>query len=218
MPPQLKNGVCVSISPSKMALWSLPWLLALAFVLSAQVSHAQIKRPGSHVRYDLELEPHGVLFWDSVEGFDEGIGAGMRLSVPLFHNGPIPKINNNLAISGGMDLAFFSERCHRVRSYYVGGRNDCTMTLLWFPVAAQWNFYLLPEIAVFGEIGFALSYARVSANCDLDVHPDCGTTYDDLSFANPIFTPGVKFIMSDSIALTGRVGFPFFTFGASFFL
>jgi hypothetical protein len=190
----------------------------MAYVLSSQVGHAQIKRPGSHIRYDMELEPHGVLFWDSVEGFDEGIGAGMRLSVPLFHNGPIPKINNNMAISAGMDVAFFTERCHRIRGYYVGIRDDCEMSLLWFPVAAQWNFYLLPQIAVFGEIGFALSYARVSVNCDVDIHPDCDREYDDISFANFVFTPGAKFIMSDSVALTARLGFPFFTVGASFFL
>jgi hypothetical protein len=45
-----------------------------------------------------------VLDWAGAPGPDsEGFGAGFRASIPLFHNGPIDTINNNMAITFGFD-------------------------------------------------------------------------------------------------------------------
>jgi len=82
--------------------------LALLCLFFAHDAGAQIKQPGAHADYSLEVDPHLVVqhargpFFD-----DEGLGLGLRLSIPLVRNGPIDTINNNMGISFGGDIAFF---------------------------------------------------------------------------------------------------------------
>jgi hypothetical protein len=195
--------------------------VALGILLLSTTAAAQIKQPGSHVRYSAEIEPHLVIQWDGPQGFDEGLGLGLRASIPLFHNGPITKINNNMAIGFGFDWAFFDERCRS--NYYAGGvvfyGADCSGSDLWLPVVLQWNFYLTPNIAVFGEPGFAIRHTRVSFEPCPTGEPyryDCD--YSDTDFLNLVFYAGGKFFVSESVAVTVRLGFPSISVGASFFL
>src|SRR5262245_31213195 len=90
---------------SKTSLLLLFFVVALG-LFSSRTASAQIKQPGAHPDYSLELDPHLVIqhahgpFFD-----DEGIGFGLRASIPFVRNGPIPQINNNMGISFGGDLA-----------------------------------------------------------------------------------------------------------------
>src|SRR5688572_22941328 len=95
---------------------ALGWLTFLVLTLAGGVAHAQIKSPGAHLQYQAELEPQAVVQWDGPDGFDDGLGFGFRAAIPLFHNGPIPKINNNMAIGFGFHWAFFEDDCN---NYYA---------------------------------------------------------------------------------------------------
>ncbi|MEI9948895.1 MAG: hypothetical protein WDO74_07900 [Pseudomonadota bacterium] len=70
------------------------------------LASAQIKQPGAHAHYSAELEPHLVVQWDEYAPCaNAGFGPGFRATIPFLDNGPIPKINNNMGISFGLDWA-----------------------------------------------------------------------------------------------------------------
>jgi hypothetical protein len=93
------------------------------------------------------------------------------------------------------------------------------VTEFWLPVAMQWNFYLTKVISVFGEPGFAIAHRRWSYNwyCDGNTGAYCDRTYttNDLEF---IFAGGGRFMFSDKIGATVRIGFPMITAGINFLL
>lgn len=88
---------------------ALATLFAVACFAFSPVAQAQIKEPGRHAHYTLDLEPHLVVAWDRgpARYADEGFGLGLRVTIPLFDNGPIKKINNNMGISFGVDFAHY---------------------------------------------------------------------------------------------------------------
>ena len=122
-------------------------LLALACAFAALAvpgtASAQIKQPGAHPDYSLELDPHLVIQHANGPFFDdEGIGLGLRASIPFVRNGPIPQINNNVGISFGADIAFFdADFVCRSRGNAVLG-DDCDGSDLWLPVTFQCNLFL----------------------------------------------------------------------------
>jgi hypothetical protein len=185
-------------------------LLMLAVGVSwADPAAAQIKQPGAHPRYTVELEPHlMVQHSDNWIAEDEGFGPGLRLSIPLMHNGPIPSINNSLGIGFGLDVAFFDD-CRRVRD------DDCDARMLWFPVVAQWNFFFTKVVSVFGEAGLGIVHrsADFERGCLSD---DCDDT--DLDLFQPLFFGGGRFLFSDSVGLVVRLGTPYVSVGATFLL
>lgn len=204
------------LNPTRARSWMFRAIALTVTLFVASVANAQIKRPGAHLHYDVELEPQGVIQWDGPSGFDEGFGFGFRAAIPLFHNGPIPKINNNMAIGFGFHWAFFDDPC--TSRYFYDVRvfgPDCSANDLWFPVVAQWNFYLTPSIAVFGEPGFAIRHTRVSVDsCPAGI--DCD--YSDTEFEPLVIYFGAKFFVSDTVSVTVRLGYPTLSVGASFFL
>jgi len=115
-------------------------LFALCFFANIGQANATnlIRRPGAHNHYYLEIEPHLNLYGYGRNRID--VGPGVRFSIPFMHNGPIDSINNNLAITFGID------------TYFPSGSFGVT-----FPVAAQWNFYFTEIISVLGEVGFVLN-------------------------------------------------------------
>jgi hypothetical protein len=161
-----------------------------------------IKRPGQHPQYDFELEPHGIWSW----GWPgDGPGLGVRANIPLFHNGPISSINNNMAIGFGLDVAWWEhDRGHRwwrdrCRDVDWDG---CDGTTVWVPVVLQWNFYLTDIISVFGEPGLAARF--VSWEYD-----------DDFDPVIPIFAGGARFQFGERVGLTVRLGYPYASVGAN---
>jgi len=163
---------------------------------------AQIKSPGAHQMYSVELEPHGLVQWDVDPGNDEGIGLGMRASIPVIDNGPVSTINNSLAIGFGLDWAWSGD---------CGRYDDCDAHNISLPVVVQWNFFFTPVVSAFVELGFAI----VFETWDEDYLP----RYDDDFDVDPglYFLIGPRFTFGD-VAIPIRIGWPNLSIGVSFLI
>jgi hypothetical protein len=158
-----------------------------------------IKRPNDHPVYRAELEPHAnfILYRYRDYGYggrryrpfgDAEFGGGFRASIELADPAFIPKINNTVAITFGLDFT---------NCYYC--RRDFN---IWSPVALQWNFFLTDRWSVFAEIGGIL---RTD-----------GFFYD--AWIDPAFWVGGRFHFNDKVSLTMRAGLPWVSVGVSFFV
>jgi len=153
----------------------------------------------------VEIEPHALLGFWGVLYRGSGFGLGGRFSIPIVDNGFVSSINNSVAISFGLDVLFYNA------CWYGGG---CSATILQFPVAMQWNFFVARRWSVFGEPGLVV-YHGFFDSCPPGIH--CGDAPLDTSVVPALFL-GARYHLSDSTSLTMRVGFPSFSFGFSFFL
>lgn len=191
-------------------------LLGLLVAICCVSDHAsaQIRSPGNHPRYGLELEPHLVVQWTNEPVWDdEGIGVGLRASIPVVDNGPVQSINNSLAVGFGLDWAHF-DGC--------GAFNDqCDVNDFWIPLVVQWNFWITRSISLFPEIGLALQYSvldwdnRVPPGCQrvngLNI---CNDDVDDLDVEFVLWL-GARFMVSNNIGITLRLGVPSLLLGLS---
>lgn len=171
---------------------------ALVQLTASAEAQNLIKRPGAHIRYQLELEPH-LAFVDP--GSDSlGIGPGVRASFQVADRALIRSLNNSLAIGIGAELAFASaEVCHR-----HDGDDHCHSDgepRALVPVVAQWNFWFTRNWSTFVEPGVAL---RLS---------DHG-----LGFEPIILSVGGRYLFEGNLAFNLRVGWPAVTAGVSIFL
>jgi hypothetical protein len=195
----------------------------IALVLLAAPAFAQIKEPGAHPAYGVELEPHLVLGWDRGPHHfaDDGVGVGLRASIPFLRNGPISSINNNMALTFGLDWVHFgydrAAACRDYRGAFCDDQ-DFSANAFWLPVAVQWNFFVHPRISVFGELGLALVHERWSwaRPCPGMPGPLCEYHDTHTDFAELVFYAGARFMLSDNFGFTLRLGFPQVTLGASF--
>lgn len=193
-------------------------LVLAAGMLAPRGANAQIKQPGAHPDYTLELDPHLVIqhahgpFFD-----DEGIGFGLRASIPFVRNGPIPQINNNMAISFGGDLAFFGTDfgCRNRGNDLLG--DDCSGTDLWLPVTFQWNFFFTKVVGAFFEPGLAVSYWHREWIDDCGGDP-CEQGGSDLDLAEFVVFFGGRFLFSERAGMTVRIGWPYVSVGGTFLL
>jgi hypothetical protein len=194
------------------------FLIGFATTLSA-AARSVVKTPGEHPQYSVELEPHLVFDWAGAPGpHAEGFGAGFRASIPLFHNGPIDTINNNMAITFGFDWSRGSHACGPWRdAARQGWVEDCHIDSFWFPVALQWNFFLTDIISVFGEPGLAIVHYRWNhwERCWAPGHCEANGAETRL---RPVLWGGARFLVSDRIGITVRLGYPSVTAGVSFLL
>jgi hypothetical protein len=174
-----------------------------------------VRNPGDHPGYVVELEPHLVLDWAGSPGpYDEGFGLGFRASIPILDNGPIDTINNNMAITFGLDWSRADHTCGDPRRVGFG---DCRVDSFWLPVALQWNFFLTDIISVFGEPGLALVHHRWN-NWERCWAPGyCDADGSDTRL-RPVLWGGARFLLSDRIGVTVRLGYPSITAGVSFLL
>lgn len=206
------------------------WAVVAAGVASwlyPSTAEAQIKRPGAHPDYSVELEPHLVYAWDRDLGYygDEGWGPGIRLAIPFLDNGPVKTINNNMAIGFGFDYLWFEDSCY-YRGYRYGDRpqgyvgdDDCGAKQLIIPVVLQWNFFLTEVISVYAEPGIGIYHTWI------DYWWPCGATWceetdSDTDIDPIIFAGGARFMFGDEhkIGINVRLGWPYLSVGASFFL
>lgn len=182
----------------------------LAFCMSgsAHADNLTIKQPGNHPNYGFEAEPHALIGVFNLPGQGEGsaFGVGFRGSIVIVDNGFVKKINNNVAISFGIDWIHY-DWCGRNR-----GNNGCDLAadndidLVWLPVTMQWNFWLSENWSVFGEPGLAF---RIN---------DHDHYNDDLDLGLAIYAGG-RFHFNDDVALAIRLGAPTgLALGVSFFL
>ena len=204
-------------------------LLALSFPALAQ---SVIKNPGNHPEYSVELEPHFVLRWDEPDDApwaDEGVGLGLRATIPFLHQGPIKTINNSMGIGFGLDWTHYEDACWDWGWGFFGrpgrpdprfwGTDDCTADSFAFPVVLQWNFWLTPIISVFGEPGLEFVHTRWewSWYCNGLGAPIC--EYDDsdneIEF---VFYAGGRFMFGDTVGAVVRLGWPAVSAGVTFLL
>ena len=195
-------------------------LLGLGLPSVAQ-AQSIIKQPGNHANYTVEIEPHLAFQWADRFGNNSGFGPGARVNIPFVHNGPISTINNSMGITFGMDLTFGNGGPGWCYGRYDRDRwrDDCSVTEFWLPVAMQWNFYLTKVISVFGEPGFAIAHRRwdyewycegLNGNaCDYDGNDT------NLEF---VLWGGGRFMFTDNIGATVRIGYPMITAGINFLL
>ena len=210
-----------------MAQYRLQLPICLGLLLYGATSQAAgiIREPGNHPHYSVELEPHFVWTWSWLpRDSADGLGVGFRASIPLFHNGPVGTINNNMAISFGFDWAHASVRCgpgaHPPPGYppgYYYGYDDCTANAYWLPVALQWNFFLTEVISVFGEPGIAFVHERWSDWVPCAPGGPCRFDRSDTTL-HPVLWGGARFLFTDSIGVTVRLGVPSVSAGLSILL
>ncbi len=179
----------------------LPAALTCLLVASqARAGGLIIKSPNDHPPSRWELEPHvdfglwryGGAEWKGHPGFGEPeFGVGFRATVKIVDPGFVPKINDTVGITFGIDLTGCGSYC--------GG-----YVHTWLPVGLQWNFFLTREWSVFGDFGFMPRITTGAGNYN-GFHPDF------------FFMAGGRYHFNDKVSLTMRVGYPFVSVGVSFF-
>ncbi|MFI5307796.1 MAG: hypothetical protein ACHQ53_10610 [Polyangiales bacterium] len=192
--------------------------LALAAGASAQ---NRIDQPRGHDHYTAELEPHLVVQWaDQWSAAGDGIGVGLRASIPVIEDGPVETINNSFALTFGLDWAHFGNQCY----YYYGyngpvraglPRGDCNGNDFWLPIAVQWNFYFSKLISAFPEVGLGIHHWTWDTNVACPNGYACSGSDTGVDL---VLWLGVRFHLAKSFALTLRLGTPSLLLGASFFL
>ena len=150
---------------------------------------------------------------------------GLRLSVPIISDGPLKKLNNSLALGVGVNWAIFKESCG---TYFWDGpapepdepqyptyAKGCTAHQITAPVVIQWNFWITEVVSVFAEPGMAFLYERRSGTGWCDGEP-CSKK-DSTTKLPFVMWGGARMAMSESLALTIRLGTPYVSAGASLF-
>jgi hypothetical protein len=171
----------------------------LAFSPDAHAVDWVIKQPNDHPTYRAELEPHANFILYRYRSYGRGgryrnfgdaeFGGGFRASIELADPAFIPRLNNTIAISFGLDLT--NCRFCRYDRYSI-----------WSPVALQWNFFLTKKWSVFAEIGGIIRSEGFYRDYWLD----------------PAIWLGTRLHFNDKVALTARLGVPWISVGVSFFV
>lgn len=215
-----RSGAEIACSAVKIASCTAVLLLCQPGIARAQ---SIIKQPGNHPNYSVEIEPHLALQWADRYGDDDGLGPGARFNIPFTRNGPIPTINNTMGISFGLDITFGDGGpgwCYARydRNSWLRGE-DCDVTEFWLPVAMQWNFFLTKVISVFGEPGLSIVHRRWDYQfyCNGAAGGLCDYDYDDTD-VEFVFWAGGRFMFSDNVGVTVRLGFPMITAGVNILL
>jgi hypothetical protein len=183
---------------------------ALALLSATPASARVIIREPDPPRYHVEVEPHIDIEGLGADGTLFGFGAGARVSIPLMSPGFVPSINDSIAISFGGDLVDFPS------GRTVCNANQCAsadgFTVLYAPIAMQWNFFITDKWSVFGEPGIALRHSFASS-CAIDP-----VICDGTDRARVVIAVGGRYHFSNSMALTMRLGVPVLaSVGLSFF-
>jgi len=178
-------------------------------------AQSTIKQPGAHPAYVFEAEPHldAGLFDPPGFGGGTGLGFGFRGTLELVKNGFISKLNNSVGLGFGVDYLRYDgwQGPRGACQQFVPGPAGvpiCVRTTsinhvnyFYFPVVMQWNFWLHRDWSVFGEPGLAL-YVQDG----------------QVEFTPFVFYVGGRYRLTDRVTLTMRIGYPTFSFGASFLL
>ena len=176
-----------------------PFLLSTLLVASPRPAEAQtIRTPNGHPDYVAELEPHFTLavFRNGLYGFDRG-RRGKYFGTPGIGAG----FRATFEVA---DPAFIAKLNNTVGITVGIDVTHCddwceNRAVLYIPTGVQWNFFFSKEWAAFGEIG-----------------PMLRTDFDGV-LPDLYVAAGGRYLFSDAVSLTLRIGFPFVTFGVSFF-
>ncbi|MBL9038571.1 MAG: hypothetical protein JNG84_08675 [Archangium sp.] len=115
-------------------------------------------------------------------GWYSAFGGGLRLEVPLSHNGIIDGVNDEIALSFGAELFYF----------YPSG----SLGIGVYPIlAVQWNFFVGSRVSLFPELGVAFLFGPSRASY-------WGT------FIAPYLGLGIRYHFNARNALLARVSWP----------
>jgi hypothetical protein len=178
--------------------------IAAIFAVTPAMAEGEVTAPPRDELplYPIEIEAHFALGAENVYGAT-GLGAGLRLSIPLI-SGHLGRIPDNLAISFGGDFLHY-DNC------YYG--NDCGANYLMLPVAAQWNIFVVRRVSLFGEAG-AFVYKGFFDGCGPGDGPGCSPPSD--FGVLPTLAIGARIHMGDNVSFIARLGYPTSTLGVSF--
>jgi hypothetical protein len=182
-------------------------------------AQSTIRQPHAHPDYAVDIEPH-LSFGFEPPGWPTGagIGAGVRVTLPVVRNGFVPSINNSVGISFGLDWVHYdggNQQTIGQCTLWVqgpGSTNVCAAVggplggpsnYLYFPGAMQWNFWLSDKFSAFGEPGLALYYKKARDEASGSVG------------AVPLFAIGGRWHFLRRGLLTLRVGYPVMSLGVS---
>ena len=196
-------------------------LAALAVFVASRPARAAeeivFKRPGDHPVYSVELEPHLAFTFLFPQAGTSGLGLGGRFTIPIIQNGFISSINNSVGIGLGIDWVHYNG-CHS-----FSNPNSCSnLETFWFPITMQWNFFISTHWSAFAEPAFVIGYNAWGSGC-IDFYVDnsgqrvnCGPTPSHIT-VNPIaLFLGGRYHISETMALTARIGWPYASMGVSF--
>lgn len=160
-----------------------------ALALSAPAFATDISEPFSGDRA-MALEFHA-----GFTGYGSGLVGGGRFGIPIVDNGFIGPINNSVYINFGADFYLLSR--------VAGFRSNRGGIAIGLPVALQWNFYFSDDWSAYAEAGL---------NFYIDSYFLEG---NDLRFGGSwlITAVGGRYHLNESMALIGRVGSPYLSFG-----
>jgi len=113
-------------------------------------------------------------------------------------------VPDNLAVSFGGDIVHY-DNCY--------ASDQCGANYLMFPIAAQWNIFVLRRLSIFFE-GGAYVYKGFYGNCGPGDGPGCSPPSDFGLL--PTLAVGARVHFSPGTALTARLGYPTTTIGFSF--
>src|SRR5262249_7090324 len=122
-------------------------------------------------------------------------GGGVRFTIPIADPAFVPRINDTVGITFGLDVTACPSYCNQHAFFRV-------------PAGIQWNFYVTKEFNAFADLGFMLGIATVPAAPGVKG----GGVFPDF-FA----MAGGRYMFSDKVSLTFRLGYPFVSLGVSFF-
>jgi len=137
---------------------------------------------------------------------------GARYYLPILPNGFIPALNDEFGIEAGADLifTFLEDRYSNGYYYYryTGAYDDgkSVMFALGIPVAAVWDFHILPKLDVYAKVGLTVGFKTKAWD-------DYRYSYyhydgDSNGWADLISQVGVRFRISDKLYLRGELGYP----------
>ena len=132
-----------------------------------------------------------------------GVGAGLRLSIPVVQ-GLLRGVPNNLAITFGGDWLHYGD-C------YYGA--ECGANYLMIPAGAQWNVFIGRRLSVFAE-GGVFVFKGFFDGCGAKDGPGCSSPSD--FGVLPMLAVGARVHLGDDVSFTARLGYPTFTLGVSF--
>ncbi|HEY4159343.1 MAG TPA: hypothetical protein VGM29_14645, partial [Polyangiaceae bacterium] len=133
-------------------------------------------------------------------------------------NGPVPTINNNMAIGFGIDYAHYSANyC----GFIFPGVVPQTSVNVWdFPVVAQWNFFFTSHISVFGEAGLYIQHWSWTypTNIACPNGAFCNSFSASDTTVQPMATGGARFLFTNNVSAMVRLGWPYISAGVGIWL
>jgi hypothetical protein len=128
------------------------------------------------------------------------LGASVRYTIPILHDGFAPTINDSFSLELGGDVALFG---------YGNGLN----LLVDIPVEAMWTLHLFPKFAAYLKVGLALE-VRSGNYCWNNGVCTAGTGFVPV----PIADVGFFYKFSEAVALRVELGYPWLKVGLAFSL